>query len=406
MIDQVKKQYNDYPYPEPIDDLKSQIDKGYREESDLKISWPILFPEKKYQENIDIFIAGCGTNQAIYHALLYPNSNIYAIDLSENSISHNKKMIEKYNIKNIEIEEKSIFDIDIRDRFDLVISTGVIHHTKDPNKALKKLVLSGNNDSAIHIMVYSLYARIGIHFVQDVFKYLELDQNINDLEFAKNFIFSLPDNHYVNNFGGFKEINETSLVDTFLHTQDIHYDCLEIERLIKDSGGFFQCWYNNIDYYPFFLKLTEDKKEKLNNLSQFEIADLTQKIITTTNKHTFILRKKKEFKNIWHNPKKIKDNTIIRKNAGFKRVELANKENNYGGKIKNNRGMEISFSFLEGAIFHNIKNEKVEINALLDLVNSFLRSLNYDHIFELKELVNIIHDFWKKGLIILTIPSS
>ena len=101
--------------------------------------------------------------------------------------------------KNIEIEEKSIFDIDIRDRFDLVISTGVIHHTKDPNKALKKLVLSGNNDSAIHIMVYSLYARIGIHFVQDVFKYLELDQNINDLEFAKNFIFSLPDNHYVNN---------------------------------------------------------------------------------------------------------------------------------------------------------------------------------------------------------------
>ena len=76
MIDQVKKQYNDYPYPEPIDDLKSQIDKGYREESDLKISWPILFPEKKYQENIDIFIAGCGTNQAIYHALLYPNSNL------------------------------------------------------------------------------------------------------------------------------------------------------------------------------------------------------------------------------------------------------------------------------------------------------------------------------------------
>ena len=51
-----------------------------------------------------------------------------------------------------------------------------------------------------------------------------------------------------------KEINETSLVDTFLHTQDIHYDCLEIERLIKDSGGFFQCWYNNIDYYFYDIK--------------------------------------------------------------------------------------------------------------------------------------------------------
>jgi len=53
MIDRVKKQYNEYPYPEPIDDLESQIEKGYKEQSDLKISWPILFPEKKYQDDIN-----------------------------------------------------------------------------------------------------------------------------------------------------------------------------------------------------------------------------------------------------------------------------------------------------------------------------------------------------------------
>jgi len=406
MIDRVKKQYNEYPYPEPIDDLESQIEKGYKEQSDLKISWPILFPEKKYQDDINIFIAGCGTNQAIYHALVYPNSNIYAIDLSENSISHNKKMIEKYNIKNIEIEEKSIFDVDIKDRFDLIISTGVIHHTQDPSKALRKLVLSGNHDSALHIMVYSLYARIGIHFLQDVFKYFELDQNEKDLEFAKNFISSLPSNHYVNNFGGYKEINKTSLVDTFLHTQDIHYDCLGIERLINESGGYFQCWHNNIDYYPFFLKLQEDKREILNNLSQFEIADLTQKIITTTNKHTFIIRKKEEFKNLWYNIEEIKNNTRVRQRLGLKAVELANKETDYGGKIRNRRGMEISFSFLEGAIFHNIKNEEIEINALLDLVNSFLKDHNHDYIFNLKEIKTIIHNFWKKGLVVLTMPYS
>ena len=67
MIDRVKKQYNEYPYPEPIDDLKSQIEKGYREQSDLKISWPILFPEKKYRDDINIFIDPLEVDEIDYH---------------------------------------------------------------------------------------------------------------------------------------------------------------------------------------------------------------------------------------------------------------------------------------------------------------------------------------------------
>ena len=46
---------------------------------------------KEYNENIDVLIAGCGTNQAIYHALKFPKSKNYAIDVSQSSLNHVKR---------------------------------------------------------------------------------------------------------------------------------------------------------------------------------------------------------------------------------------------------------------------------------------------------------------------------
>ena len=106
----VQNQYNKYPYPKPIFEMKEMISRGYREAACFdKEFWHNFFPEKQFNDELKIFIAGCGTNQAIYFSLKYPNSKIFAIDLSQTSISHNYDMIKKYNIKNLEIEKKKHF---------------------------------------------------------------------------------------------------------------------------------------------------------------------------------------------------------------------------------------------------------------------------------------------------------
>ena len=87
-IDKIETQYNEHPYPLPIDDMQERIADGYIQGSCPEFFWQRIFPEKQYKDDLNVLIAGCGTNQAIYHALKFPNSRHYAIDLSEKSLKH------------------------------------------------------------------------------------------------------------------------------------------------------------------------------------------------------------------------------------------------------------------------------------------------------------------------------
>ena len=104
--DGIEQQYTEHPYPAPISNMRERIEQGYRQGSSPDVLWHKLFPEKKYRDDLNILIAGCGTNQAVYHALRFPNSHHYAIDVSGVSLNHVGDMIKKYNIKNLEIEKK------------------------------------------------------------------------------------------------------------------------------------------------------------------------------------------------------------------------------------------------------------------------------------------------------------
>tara|TARA_B100001063_G_C16718672_1_gene532252 strand:+ start:63 stop:1271 length:1209 start_codon:yes stop_codon:yes gene_type:complete len=395
----VQNQYNKYPYPKPIFEMKEMISRGYREAACFdKEFWHNFFPEKQFNDELKIFIAGCGTNQAVYFSLKYPNSKIFAIDLSQTSISHNYDMIKKYNIKNLEIEKKSIFDIKIKEEFDFIISSGVIHHTEDPKKALKILVNSGLKDSAINIMVYASYLRVGVYFLQDIFRYLGLEQNENDIEFAKKFISDLPGNHFLKTYGELGPIDDSAFVDTFLHTQDKAYDCLEVQELIKGTGSFFQSWTDVKNYYPNNPKLNKFNKN-LSKLSLFEIGDLTQKTIHTLGKHSFILRKNNKFENLWHNIESIKINNKVNKIPVFQVLEKPSIKSKTGGSLKDKRGNIYKLSLVEAIIYDNISIDPIKIKDLINSSKEFSEKISIKLEIDDNDFILVVHKFWKMGLV-------
>lgn len=111
-------------------------------------------------QNSKIWVAGCGTNQALFTALKFPDSEIIGSDLSKESLEQCKKNASQLNINNLELRNESINEISYNADFDYVICTGVIHHNHNPEISLKKLSDSLKPSGIMELMVYNTFHRI------------------------------------------------------------------------------------------------------------------------------------------------------------------------------------------------------------------------------------------------------
>jgi SAM-dependent methyltransferase len=105
----------------------------------------------------EIWVAGCGTNQAIFTALKFPGSKVLGTDLSPQSLETCENSAKQLGIANLELEEKSITNTGYLNRFDYIIGTGVIHHNADPRVCLDKLSAALKPGGILELMVDNYY---------------------------------------------------------------------------------------------------------------------------------------------------------------------------------------------------------------------------------------------------------
>src|SRR4051794_16463832 len=55
-----------------------------------------------------IWVAGCGTNQAVYTALRFPNATVTGSDLSTRSLEISEKNAKKLGIRNLTLRQESL----------------------------------------------------------------------------------------------------------------------------------------------------------------------------------------------------------------------------------------------------------------------------------------------------------
>ena len=402
--DGIEAQYTQHPYPAPISNMRERIRLGYRQGSSPDFIWSKLFPEKPYKDDLNVLIAGCGTNQAIYHALMFPNSQHYAIDVSEKSLRHVADMIKAYDLKNLEIDKKDIVDLTHDNEFDYVISTGVIHHTKNPEKSLSKLLQTTKSDGALFIMVYASYLRVGIYYLQDAFRYLNLKPNKKGIEVAKRLIELSTKGHYahryidsMNNSSGNKDLSfDAGFVDTFFNARDKAYDIYELKKLIDYAGAYFQCCEDNAYYYRelFSFPKNGDLFQTFKTLDPWQLADFTQKMILDSGKFTFILRKQKEYEHRFFNILDVLPTTYAH---AFRLTDIEQPDiaSDYGGVIGFNK-RRVKLNVLERIVWDNLGRR---ISDIQDKSNALLLKHRIDKELSFESLREILHHYWKNGYI-------
>jgi SAM-dependent methyltransferase len=250
--DVVARQYEKWQYPEPIQNLETWLSNNWQW-FDPSHAHRILWPDRPLQPDLDILIAGCGTNQAAVFAYTNRASKVVAIDVSQPSLDHSKYLKDKYALKNLELRLLPIEEAPtLEQKFDLIVSTGVLHHMAEPKVGMKALADCLKPDGVAAIMLYARYGRAGVELLQAIFRDLGLKQDEESLRIVKETIAALAPSHPVKSYISIAPDLQfdAGLVDTFLHGRDRSYtveDCLD---LVDSAGLVFQDWFLKTSYYP------------------------------------------------------------------------------------------------------------------------------------------------------------
>jgi SAM-dependent methyltransferase len=239
-------------YPEPITDLPAWLVNNWQW-FDPSHAYRLFWPNHDYRPEIDILIAGCGSNQAAVFAYSNPGAKIVGIDVSEASLNHQRFLKQKYALDNLELYQLPIEEIESLARdYDLIVATGVLHHLADPTVGMRALAQCLRSDGVAAIMLYARYGRFGVEIMQEIFREIGLNQSLESLVTVKEAIAQLPKSHPLHSYLSVAPDLQfdAGLVDTFLHSRDRSYtvkDCLD---LVASAGLAFQSWFFKSYYEP------------------------------------------------------------------------------------------------------------------------------------------------------------
>lgn len=250
--DVVARQYEKWQYPEPIQNLESWLANNWQW-FDPSHAHRVLWPDRPYKADMDILIAGCGTNQAAVFAYTNRAANVVAVDVSQPSLDHTKYLKDKYGLKNLQLHLLPIEEApSLNQSFDLVVSTGVLHHMAKPKAGMKALAEVLRPDGVAAIMLYARYGRAGVELMQSVFREMGLEQDDESLRMVKQAVASLAPTHPLRSYMSIAPDLEfdAGMVDTFLHGRDRSYTVEDCIDLVESADMVFQDWFLKTSYYP------------------------------------------------------------------------------------------------------------------------------------------------------------
>ncbi len=297
MTDGIKKQYENWIYPRPVFDLDAYCRQSFHYH-DLKELKSFIENYIGSRQISDVLIAGCGTNQAATHAYRNPEIQYTAIDVSSASLAHQKSLVAKYDLSNL-----NLIHLDIRDahqldkRFDHIISTGVVHHFSNPKEPLQVLESLLKKGGLLNLMVYGKTMRTGVYMLQEAFSKLKLDQGQADVDLVRTVLErhldkDHPATAYVERATEDLQY-DGGIVDTFLNPIDNAYSVLEVHELLDSCDLELASWITPWIYEPlYFFSQNSTLLEKFRRLTKPQQHHVTDLLISKIGAHRFLAKRK------------------------------------------------------------------------------------------------------------------
>jgi SAM-dependent methyltransferase len=252
VADPVCEFYTSHPYPPPLENLDSAREL-WQNENVHRAEFHLLWPNQEYRADLDVLVAGCGTWQAAKFALTHPAARVVGIDVSTTSLQHTERLKRKYNLTNLETQQLPIENVnDLDHDFDMIVSTGVLHHLVDPGAGLRALGSVLRSDGAMYLMVYAPYGRTGVYMLQEYCRRLGIGTSREEINDLNTLLHALPQHHPLLSMvqGSRESLDAATLADALLNPRDRTYSVSQLFDYIESNDLLLRRWYWQAAYLP------------------------------------------------------------------------------------------------------------------------------------------------------------
>lgn len=259
----VQAQYEDFPYPR-----WKHLSRGLCKE-DIEETLP--------DGKLKILVAGCGTgHESAAIGTLFPQADILAVDLSRSSLAYAILRAEGLGLEHITFRQGDILQLgSLPDKYDYIISSGVLHHMADPVagwRTLRGLLKPGG------LMRIALYSEYGRQDIVQAHKIIADEEWENTREGMKSFRRqaeeSLPEDLYKSLTARGDYFQMSMYRDLLFHVQEHRFNLLEIRDILRDLSLRFAKLQVSADVLSEYKKIFKGK-DSLTDLKKWHTFEKT-----------------------------------------------------------------------------------------------------------------------------------
>lgn len=184
----------------------------------------------------DILVAGCGTGQQpIGTAQRFPNARMLAIDLSLASLAYAKRKSQAAGV-NIEYAQADILALGSERRFDVIESSGVLHHLAKPLRGWEKLVSLLKPGGFMRIGLYSEIARQSIVELRRTIAERGYKPTEHDIRRFRQELLSKPEQRFASILYSPEFASMSACRDLLFHAQEHRLTLPQIGAFLAEHG--------------------------------------------------------------------------------------------------------------------------------------------------------------------------
>ena len=232
----VQAQYEENPYPR-WSAISRETPRPYLDSiaSAIFPNRPVL---KATAEAPRVLIAGCGSGQhPIGSAQRYQDAHVLGVDLSRASLAYAARQALQLGVKNVAFAQADILRLEgIDENFDIIESSGVLHHMADPEAGLRRLVAALKPGGFMNIGLYSRAARSHVSAAREEIAARGYAPDLTGLRAFRRDLMAGQMPAVAPLAISFDFFSASNLRDFAFHVQEHQFDLLEIKTLLETHG--------------------------------------------------------------------------------------------------------------------------------------------------------------------------